>query len=79
MNLLNKLRGLTQKTEPEYFKRFDSLYSGWDRGIQLCFTEECWEDLKPEERQREINWAKKRLWQNPIAYHILRKAKGYGD
>ena len=79
MGLLNKLRGLTQKTEPEYFKHLDRLYSGWDAGIQWCFTLECWDvTFTPEQKQREIEWAKKRLWQNKIAYRILRKVKN-GD
>lgn len=72
--LKNRLR---RKTEPN--SHLDRLYSGWDGGIQVGFTVECWDDLPKKEKRKIIEWAKANLWKNRNAYFLLKDLVHNGD
>jgi len=72
MKLLDKLRGLRQKTQ---FKA--PCISGIHHSIVFHMTMEQWDYLPEETRQGYIAWAKQNLWKHREAYIILRKVNGY--
>ena len=74
MNLLDKLRGLRQKTQPE-----SPLPEGPYKNFKFLMRLETWDSLSKEEKKTYIKWAKANLYKHPHAYRILQRANGYGD
>lgn len=72
MNLLNKLRGLRQKTPIE-----SPLPEGPYKNFKFLLRLEAWDSLPKEQKKALVKWAKANLYKHPHAYLILQRANGY--
>jgi len=69
MKLLSKLRGLRQKIGGGY--NFED--------IMFYLNLDYWNAMPQDLKDKLLSWAKQNKERDMWAYHILRKANGYGD
>lgn len=73
MKLLERIRGLRQKTEPI------SPVGKIHPNIVFWMNMEGFKELPKETQQAFIEWAKQNFWKDVHAWHLLRMVKGYAD